>query len=589
MDDPQPLHTLQQPSLHDYFLTSVFEEDITPVTLRALMSSHEIGCLIGKDNATHSALEKRHRVKINFDSYNQRNIHHLVSVAGHVPHVARAWSEILWKLFSEIESGHEERPGVTVLIADSLAKVLDAPFDQVEEGEASSPEEKDERGEDRKDHDDEFYKCKCELDEMEYDSGAMLLLNEQVLSQSTERTLRVSIKNLDKEELQRFETAIQIIGECFFRYRHLAMAPENKYYLPVVKEHPQQQKTDDRSLSGSSSSLPSLATDDELDSEVRVSGRLLVSPSLSAPAHTHTAVTTQSDGSNLWQEFSKKASQEHPAPHYNDIPNPRQRNLCLKLLLSDEEVRTLLWRPLQGHSHASDIEHKTSSTISVTPPPYRKAFRSLQVCEVTHRPQGPDLSTKFACPRIARIHSRNMTSLVKACVHIAFAILDAIPNPHRERPHDNGPSLCLHLVLPNEIFSPWFGYRGNKVEALKARTATWITSGSVLLPGSTERVLRISGSAMGVEEVLRDIMQERIVMWENEEAGYPIREIREPQGYAMEEVADHNGSLEWAKVGFCETVFWSGEAGFPVQNDEVLAHSQKIIIVIEKPKDNYCH
>lgn len=522
MDDPQPLHTLQQPSLHDYFLTSVFEEDITPITLRALMSSREIDCLISKDNVTRLALEKSHRVKINFDSYDQRNTHHLVSIAGHVPHVARAWGEILQRLFSEIESGHGDRPGVTVLIADSLARVLDAPFDQVGEGGPLAEEkEKDERGEDRNDYDNELYKCKCELDEMQYDSGAAFYLNEQVLSQSTERTLRVSIKNLDKEELWRFEMAIQIIGECFFRYRHLAMAPENKYYLPVVREHSQQQKTDDRSLSDSSSSLPSLTTDDDLDNEVGVSGRLLVSPSLSASTSTHS-----------WMEFSKQASQKHPAPHYNDIPNPislpRQRNVYhLRLLLSNDEVITLLSRPSHGYSHVSNIQHSTNSTICITPPPYRKALRPLQICEVTHRPpsnQGSEVSPKFACPRIARVHARNTTSLVMACMQIAFAILDVIPNLH-ERSRDYSPGLCLHFVLPNEIFPPWFGYRGNKVEALKTRTATWITSGKVLLPGSTERVLRVSGPAKGVEEVLRDIMRE---LWENEETGYRgIWEIRE--------------------------------------------------------------
>jgi hypothetical protein len=63
-------------------------------------------------------------------------------------------------------------------------------------------------------------------------SGATMVLKKDILDNSTEQILQVFISGLDLQELLQFETAIRLIGRAFQRYTHLALSPDNIYYIP---------------------------------------------------------------------------------------------------------------------------------------------------------------------------------------------------------------------------------------------------------------------------------------------------------------------------------------------------------------------
>ncbi|RUO96778.1 hypothetical protein BC936DRAFT_141467 [Jimgerdemannia flammicorona] len=568
-DEAQPFERLRRGTHSDHFLNSFLEADTepSPITIRALIRNRDFGCIIGQEGKYHQQLEQDYFVKIYFQEPDPHRPDRLTSIAGTADKVARAWREVLRRMFVRSELRYGDKLGVKVLIPDCLVRQLVTPFDQLDDVDDSADREEEKEGNDRdekeekkegreagqddddndNDDDDEFRQCKHELDEIAFDSGVTMLLDDELLPDSTERSLQVLIESLDDEVLQRFEVAINMLGECFIKYRHLAMSPNNKYYAPVTprrhrqEQHRRQDRQEhyhgrdgqlrSRTPSSQSSQLlpPSLTSEDESENDVE--GRSTRSGS--STTSNHTGILAQT---TAWMAFSQQAAQGQPSASrdaipdsnyqhsfpdtYHDILNipstlpPRQRNnpWTIRLLLADPEAGALLIRRPVVMAH--EIERITGAQITISQQP-SFPVRPLLLPEVCHvgpmnrEPYRP--SDMYLCPRTMLISAGSLRGLVEACMRISRFIFPVLSHYHDR----SDVEAVLHLILPNEVFPPLFGSRGHRIQELRERTGTLISQADHFLPKSDERVLRVIGHVYGVENALVHILEDKRRLTDN--------------------------------------------------------------------------
>lgn len=519
------------------------------VTVRALIRNHDFGCLIGKDGSRHRRLERDFRVKVYFLEPDKIIHDRLVSIAGTAYNVARAWREVVHRMFERCEPSYGEKPGVKVLVPDCLAKQMVMPFNQLDDddsdyrgrkengnardkGESSTKARQMNKSKDEEEgfgqDDDGFEQCKCELEEIIYDSGAYLVLDDESLYGSTDRCLQVIIDSLDDEALERFEAAMELIAECFIRHRYLAMSPMNTYYAPDTYFQKRPRRSENRawSLSSSSPSRPA-SEDGQGDS-------LSIWPVSSSPLQQHNLT--------LWKVFSQNSSTDSDNSSINShnrrpnlnatfdtppsraLPPLRRHHHCfLKLLLANEEAGMLLANRGGPLFLAREIERASMTSIDISvQPPYNRPIRGLLLCQVSHIPPVVNdwykPSDIYRFPRVARVSATVPAALVDACMRIAISISTHGLVPFR---HLRNGEAGLHIIIPADSFGPLFGYGGHRVQALRGSTGALISQADEILPESEERVLKVVGTIEEVEEVLRRLLVE---LEKIREPHHPLRE-----------------------------------------------------------------
>ncbi|KAF7723079.1 hypothetical protein EC973_002363 [Apophysomyces ossiformis] len=204
----------------DRFLQLIADDtEGSPVTMRALLPYRRAGALIGIQRSVQFRIQEKYRIRLNFHS-EADEFGRLVSVVGRLDNVSRAWREAMVLLFG---GGHRlnygEKLGVNLLIPLALSsklrstRVLTRP-------------------------DGSHYRAQCSLAEIAKLTGATLFLKKDVLPNTTEQVLQVSIERLDPQRLDGFEEAIRMIGDCFLKNRREAFSPRNIYYVPHIAENP---------------------------------------------------------------------------------------------------------------------------------------------------------------------------------------------------------------------------------------------------------------------------------------------------------------------------------------------------------------